>query len=331
MPKYLPMRLQEEVVFFLKNMANKISRRKLLQQLGMGAVGASMVSCTVPEAQVKSPVLRFAYLTDMHIKPGIGAEEGVKKCIDAVLKNEQPVDFFVNGGDLIMDALDKSEEETEEQWEVWRRIKSAYPDLKFYHCIGNHDVWGRTPDQEEFPGKAWVMREHGMDRPYYAFEQQGWHFIVLDSTQPKADGSWYTANLDPVQKDWLKKTLTEIPAEKPVLLISHIPILGATPFLDGDNAKTGNWVVPGAWMHTDAKSLINLFFEHPNVKVCLSGHIHLVETLIYQNVQYHCVGAVSGNWWSDEPYEQTYKGYGLVELYDDGTHTFKYVEFDRKS
>jgi 3',5'-cyclic-AMP phosphodiesterase len=69
-------------------MANRITRRKLLQQLGMGAVGASVVGCTVPETQDKSPVLRFAYLTDMHIKPGIGAEEGVKKCIDAILKNE---------------------------------------------------------------------------------------------------------------------------------------------------------------------------------------------------------------------------------------------------
>ncbi|RZS98621.1 metallophosphoesterase family protein [Cecembia calidifontis] len=313
-------------------MKNKISRRNLLHVLGLGAFSTSMLplSCAAPnqaDEKKQSPVLRFAYLTDMHIKPGLGAEEGVKNCINHILSKEEPVDFFVNGGDLIMDALDKNEEETEAQWAVWREIRATFPELKFYHCIGNHDVWGRTPQEEKFPGKAWVMKEHGMDSPYYSFESNGWHFIVLDSTHQKEDGSWYTAKLDMAQREWLEDTLKKIPSDKPIFIISHIPILGATPFLDGDNAKTGNWIVPGAWMHTDAKSLINLFFQHKNVKACISGHIHLVESLVYQNVHYHCSGAVSGNWWDDAPYEQTNKGYGLIELFEDGSHNFKYVEY----
>jgi 3',5'-cyclic AMP phosphodiesterase CpdA len=310
-----------------------ISRRKLLKLFGMGTVGAGMlpISCAVPNAKdetKRKPVLRFAHVTDMHIEPGIGAEEGVKKCIDYIREKEESIDFFVNGGDLIMDALDKTEAETEAQWAVWRKIRATYPDLKFYHCIGNHDVWGKTPHEEKYPGKAWVLKEHGMDSPYYAFESNGWHFIVLDSNHKKEDGTWYTAKLDTLQREWLEKTLKDIPSEKPIMIISHIPILGATPFLDGDNAKTGNWIVPGAWMHTDAKSLVNLFFNHKNVKVCISGHIHLVETLVYHDVHYHCSGAVCGNWWNDEPYELTNKGYALFELFEDGTHTFKYVEYD---
>ena len=310
-----------------------ISRRKLLKLFGLGTVGAGMlpISCAVPnfsEETKRKPVLRFAHLTDMHIESGIGAEEGVKKCIDYILEKEESIDFFVNGGDLIMDALDKTEAETEAQWTVWRKIRDAYPDLKMYHCIGNHDVWGKTPHEEKYPGKAWVLKEHSMESPYYSFESNGWHFIVLDSTHLKEDGTWYTAKLDTLQREWLEQTLKDIPSEKPIMIISHIPILGATPFLDGDNAKTGNWVVPGAWMHTDAKSLVNLFYDHKNVKVCISGHIHLVETLVYHDVHYHCSGAVCGNWWNDEPYELTNKGYALFELFEDGTHTFKYVEYD---
>lgn len=312
----------------------KLTRRKLLHALGLSPIGlgAFALACTsrsTSENKDKVPILRFAYLTDMHIEPGLGAEEGVKKCISHILNKEEPVDFFINGGDLIMDALDKSEGETEAQWAIWRKIKAEFPDLNFYHCIGNHDVWGRTPHEEKFPGKAWAMKEHGLEKPYYSFESKGWHFIVLDSTHQKEDGTWYTAKLDTVQREWLEKSLQNIPADKPVLIISHIPILGATPFLDGDNAKTGNWIVPGAWMHIDAKSLINLFFQHKNVKACISGHIHLVESLIYQNVHYHCCGAVSGNWWNDEPYEGTNKGYGLFELFADGNHTFKYVEYEK--
>jgi len=314
-------------------MKNKITRRNLLQVLGLGAVGAGIlpISCASPQVsdEIKNtPVLRFAHITDIHLLPDDLAESGVKKCIDQILTNEQPIDFFINGGDAIMDALGKNEQETEEQWAAWRKIIAAYPDLKMYHCIGNHDVWGKTPNEEKYPGKAWVLKEHGMDTPYYTFESKGWHFIVLDSTHKNDDGTWYTAKLDTSQRKWLEQTLKNIPVEKPILIISHIPILGASPFLDGDNAKTGTWIVPGAWMHTDAKSLVNLFYNHKNVKACISGHIHLVETLVYNDVHYHCSGAVSGNWWKEEPYEQTNKGYAVFELFDDGTHTFKYVEYD---
>jgi 3',5'-cyclic-AMP phosphodiesterase len=162
----------------------KLTRRKLLQTLGLGAIGVSAfpMACTssgTSKNKEKVPVLRFVHLTDMHIDPGIGAEEGVKKCIDHILSSEKPLDFFVNGGDLIMDALGKDEAETEAQWAIWRRIRAAYPELKFYHCIGNHDVWGKTPHVEKFPGKAWVLKEHGMDSPYYTFESNGWHFYCF--------------------------------------------------------------------------------------------------------------------------------------------------------
>ncbi len=313
-------------------MKKNISRRKLLKAAGWGALGSAIpLRNTLAQGNSKSgqePVLRFVHLTDMHIKPGIGAGEGVKKCIDHILENEAPIDFFVNGGDVIMDALGENEESVEAQWAVWRKIKSAYPELKFYHCIGNHDVWGAAPEGESFPGKAWAMKEHALENPYYTFDINGWHFIVLDSTHQKEDDSWYTAKLDSAQREWLEDTLIKIPADKPTLIISHIPILGATPFLDGDNARSGDWIVPGAWMHTDAKSLISLFHQHKKVKICISGHIHILESLLYNDVHYHCSGAVSGNWWNDEPYEFTHKGYGLFELFKDGTHTFKYVKYD---
>jgi 3',5'-cyclic-AMP phosphodiesterase len=314
-------------------MPKHLTRRKALQTLSLGALGATGISLACnPNADTssiqKKPILRIVHLTDIHLEPGEIPEVGLRKCIDYVLKNEPSVDFFINGGDLIMDALNKSEEEVEAQWEVWRKVKASYPELKFYHCVGNHDVWGLTPHEEKFPGKAWALKVHELQSPYYHFESKGWHFIVLDSTHQKEDGTWYTAKLDIQQRQWLESTLAKIPSDEPVLIVSHIPILGATPFLDGDNAKTGNWIVPGAWMHIDAKSLVNLFYQHPSVKVCISGHIHLVETLVYHGVHYHCSGAVCGNWWKDEPYELTHKGYGVIELFDDNSHSFNYVQFE---
>jgi len=307
-----------------------ITRRGILKLIGAGAVGTLMapMGCQMDKKSLKAPILRFAQLTDMHLLPDSPAEEGVKKCIRHLLSNEEKIDFIINGGDLIMDALDKNKQEVESQWEIWRNIKNSFPDLTFYHCLGNHDVWGLTPNIEKYQGKEWALRELGLESPYYHFETQGWHFIVLDSTHLRPDGRWYTAKLDLEQKQWFKNTLASIKSEEPILIISHIPILGASTFLDGDNLKNGDWVVPGAWMHTDAKELIKLFYQHKNIKLCISGHIHLLEKLVYNNVHYYCSGAVCGNWWENEPYEETNKGYAVIELFDDGSHTYKYVEFE---
>ncbi|GHB37779.1 metallophosphoesterase family protein [Mongoliitalea lutea] len=311
-------------------MKKSATRRSVLKKLGIGTAGSVMLSTAahgIPSSNDIEPILRIAHLTDMHLQPGEVSEAGVRKCLDQILRDEKPIDFFINGGDLIMDALREDEATTEAQWAVWRAIKKDYPQLKFYHCLGNHDVWGKTPVQEPYPGKAWALREHGLDRPYYSFSEKGWHFIVLDSTQQKPDGTWYTAKLDLAQRNWLEQTLQDIPSEEPILIVSHIPILGATPFLDGDNAESGDWVVPGAWMHIDAKSLINLFYKHKNIKSCISGHIHLVESLKYHDIMYHCSGAVCGNWWKDEPYELTDRGYAIMELFANGEHNYIYVNF----
>lgn len=304
------------------------SRRSWIKQGSLAALGALTLPGYSSNMSIKhqKPAVTLAHMTDMHLMPGNASEEGVRRCLDHIIQHSkhQP-DFIMSGGDLIMDALKRDKDEVEAQWAVWRNIKKDYTMLNFKHCIGNHDVWGKTNPTE---AKSWAQNELVLDHPYYHFSQNGWHFIVLDSTHMKPDNSWYTAKLDDKQYEWLEDTLKGIPSDDPILILSHIPILGATPFLDGDNAKSGDWKVPGAWMHTDAKKLINLFYNYKNVKVCLSGHIHLYEQLIYNNIYYYCNGAVSGNWWRKEPYEQTKNGYAYMELYDDGTHYHEYINFD---
>ena len=46
-------------------------------------------------------------------------------------------------------------------------------------------------------------------------------------------------------------------------------------FFDRHNERSGDWNVPGRWTHLDAREFKNLFRQHPQVKLCLSGHIHL--------------------------------------------------------
>jgi 3',5'-cyclic-AMP phosphodiesterase len=62
-----------------------------------------------------------------------------------------------------------------------------------------------------------------LQNPYYHFESKGWHFIVLDSTHIKEEGTFYTAKLDIQQRQWLESKLTEIPSNAPILIALHIP------------------------------------------------------------------------------------------------------------
>jgi hypothetical protein len=114
-----------------------------------------------------------------------------------------------------------------------------------------------------------------------------------------------------------------------VLVFSHIPIVSVTGFFDGKRVKSGAWEVPGSWLHTDARRLKDLFYQHKNVKLCLSGHMHTVDRVDYLGVTYLCNGAVSGAWWRGNYYE-TPPGYAVIDLYADGSFAHEYVTWGWK-
>ena len=85
--------------------------------------------------------------------------------------------------------------------------------------------------------------------------------------------------------------------------------------------------------HGDHKEMVDLFYKHKDKKInCISGHVHLLDSSVYNNVNYFCNGAVSGFWWNygDENsaqkywYRQTPPGYAILDLYEDGTMTSTY-------
>ncbi len=174
-----------------------------------------------------------------------------------------------------------------------------------------------------------ALQALGLDDRYYSFDRAGWHFVVLDSTHPREIESAmpYTGRLDEEQLAWLTADLAATPVATPVCIASHIPILCACEFFDGDLATTGNWVVPGAWMHIDAGRLRELFLAHPNVRACLSGHAHQHDRVDYLGVRYSCDGAVSGNWWHGS-YLNCPPSYVMVDFFADGSIETEFIAYD---
>ncbi|MCU0299045.1 MAG: metallophosphoesterase, partial [Candidatus Nanopelagicales bacterium] len=228
-------------------------------------------------------MLRVAHLTDIHVQPQQRAGEGMAACLRHLQQLADQPELILTGGDSIMDSLAADDARTRLQWDLWHKVLRDECSLPVRSCIGNHDVWGweksksKTTGNEPGWGKQRAVDMLRIDERYYTFAQGGWHFIVLDSTQPPPDGGeGYVAGVDEAQFDWLVRTLQAVPADSPVLVLSHIPILSASAILWAANAE-GNFQISGSLMHRDCLKLKDLFAQHPNVRLCLSGHLHLVD------------------------------------------------------
>ncbi|GAA3928057.1 metallophosphoesterase [Chitinophaga oryziterrae] len=294
-----------------------MDRRSILKNGGLLAAAsllAPAVRATEPEIKRK-PVLTIAHITDVHLRPEEGAPERFEKCLSAVKKHG--VDFILNGGDSILDASydDVKRERVTELWNIWDRCMETVKPYEVYSCLGNHDMWWKAPSKEdEMYGKAYVVKRLNISKRYYSFTKKGWHFVILDSNNENI-------SLDEEQFKWLENDLQQLVPGTPVLLMSHYPILGVTPSLVGGG-------------HSDHVKLKNLFYKHKDkVRICLSGHNHLSDNAVYNDIRYCCNGAVSGYWWgkgdkdSAGPgyYYETPPGYAILRLYEDGQVENEYI------
>jgi Icc protein len=298
-------------------------KRNTFLKSAVAIAGSPWLVSAINTGAVKRKPLRFAHLTDIHIKPGLIPESGMAKALQHVQQLKKKMDFIVNGGDAIMDALQADKEKTRIQWELFHKILRQENSLPVYHCIGNHDVWGwfikeNRPEQDTWYGKAWAVETLEMKKRYYSFAKGNWHFIVLDSTQLNPAGG-YIARLDEEQMYWFQEELKNVAPQKFICIISHIPVLSICAGLFFDKTEdNGDLRIQRNLMHTDFLELKKIFLKYPNIRTCISGHIHLQDEIEYLGVKYYCNGAVSGNWWNGA-YREFAPAYAVMELYDDGS------------
>ena len=298
-------------------------KRKEFLQSGLFAAGLSVLpnalAAKTPSAKRS---FRFAFMSDIHIKPGVKPEVGMAKALQHIQNLKPKVDFIINGGDSINDSLGATKESTQTQWDLFHKIMEKENRLPVYPCIGNHDVYGwfqKIPDSSNpLYGKNWALKALKMTERYYHFQKGKWHFMVLDSTQNNPAGG-YIGKIDEEQLVWLKKTLAEIPKDHFICMVSHIPILSICSSLFFDkNEANGDLMIKRNLMHTDFFALKKVFNQYPNIKACLSGHIHLQDEVHYHNISYFCNGAISGNWWGGA-FQEFDPAYAVFEFFEDGS------------
>jgi len=313
-----------------------LSRRDMFKLAGVGALAAAG---TPALARVGSPTraqgFRIAHLTDIHVQPERRADAGMAACLRHVNTAPRTPDLIITGGDQVMDTFDQGFDRSKALWDLWGKTLRDHNSLPVKHVLGNHDIWGwnkaksKCTGDEKGYGKAWACEQFGRDKSYTSLDAGGWRIILLDSVQPK--GSGYVGRLDDEQFAWLAAELAAAGAT-PVAIFSHIPIFSVCVYNDGAKKKDtpDDWFVSGGLMHSDANKIRKLFLKHPNVKLCVSGHIHQVDRVEFTGVTYICDGAVSGSWWKGRNAECD-EGYGLIDLHPDGTFTHEYVRYGWKA
>lgn len=299
-------------------------RRHFLTSAALATLAARL-----PAAAPAAAEFQFAFLTDIHVQPELGAADGFRQCLAAVEQLSVRPAFILTGGDLIMDALEVGPERIRTQFSLFDECLKR-TELPVHHTIGNHDVVGWSPRATVHPGeqdygKKIFAERYGRGQTYRSFDHEGWHFILLDSIGQNKESLDYEGWIDEAQLAWLRRDLAATGPLTPIIIASHIPFY-----------SVWHQVLKGPSFALDGKALVrNLFsfralFDAYNIQLVLSGHGHVVEKIEIGKVTYIQGGAVSGMWWKGPVFGKP-EGFGTVTCRRDGSWAWQYRDYGWKA
>ncbi|MEQ8523193.1 metallophosphoesterase [Gracilimonas sp.] len=286
------------------------SRRSFLKNVGISALGMGTFFNT---SKNNEESFRIVHLTDQHVTSRRQGHLGYKKCIESINSLEPSPDLVLMGGDMVFDGLYT---ELETYKESIRLYKSATDELRmpYYNCIGNHDVLGlssrrKVPADHPGIGKKMIMQEMGMEKDYYSFNHNGWHFVILNSIFEfeGENGPAYKAMIGEEQLDWLRYDLGDH-KDMPTIAVSHLAAFSHKGQINNDFEM----MAMSPFVLQDNIELRHVLERH-NVKALLQGHTHISEDFRFNDVWYITSQAASAAWWGGN-WLGFKPGYTVLEL-----------------
>ncbi len=263
----------------------------------------------------------FVFLTDIHLKPEMGAVEGFQMAIDTV--NAMHPDFVITGGDLIDDALRASPGRADSLFQLYKQMSGEFR-MPVYNAMGNHEHYGYTSDppvEPSDPDFGEGMFERQIGERYYAFDHKGWHFMVLEGTA-RSDGGGYEGRIEEEQMGWIRRDLENVDPATPIVLVTHIPLVSVMPQIQHGPLYADN---QGSLIINQQEVLAP--FRNMNLKLVLQGHLHALEEInLLDRVRFITGGAVCGYWWRTPDDSDLQEGFLQVKV-DGDDFTWKYVDY----
>lgn len=241
---------------------------------------------------ILTPII-FGHISDTQTRSGQHLK--IAQLISHLSKNIS-YNFLLNTGDIV-DIGGK-----EEHWFDFFNVAKNYgAKIPLIAAIGNHDYYqSRTEDTPELFQK--YLRWPGSEREgYYSLKFNHFELFIFNSNLHK---------LNPKQKEkqwaWLEKGLKENFENKITSIVSmHYPLISSSLWTLTDSSSR------------EMKKVMIPLFEKYKVKLVLSGHTHLYERSLKNEVNYIVAGPAGG-----VPSVQTYKNpYQVFSQWGDATFT----------
>ncbi len=246
----------------------------------------------------KRGAVRIGLVTDLHYadKAPAGSRHyretlGKLKEAASQFQSDRP-DFVVFQGDLIDSGKSLEQEKLHLQTVVHAISSIPYPK---YYVLGNHCV-----DQLK---KAEFLQGVGQKKSFYSFDQNGFHFVVLDSCF-KSDGTpygrknftWTDANIPPEELAWLQTDLKK--TTFPTIVFAHQPL----DLKDTDSHAVKN-----------SSEVRKVLEQSGKVAAVFQGHSHHNKYSEIKGIHYcTMVAMVEGSGLDNN-------GYSTLDVYEDGS------------
>ena len=252
----------------------KQTRRTALKTIGT-SIGATSVAFSLPvsaklfPAGVSRKPIRLGVIADLHGGLAVDAEAR----LDAFLKAMADIecDALVQLGDFAF---------PNKKYQPFAdKFNAAHENT--IHVIGNHEFDFDLTREDCF--KSW-----GMESAYYRRDIENLRLIVLDGNETGSPSqSGYPSYIGAKQKEWLDEELNT--ADRPVLLLSHQPLAGASAI-------------------QNAPEIQKLLTRHrEKLLLCINGHSHVDSLLQVDGVNYLHVNSASYYWVGGETRMAHYK------------------------
>ncbi len=287
---------------------------------GCQARRAESPSTAVVRTAAAPPDFSVVFLSDPHVFDRLGAARGCALAVDHALSRPRPPELVITGGDLAFDVLKTDQAAADAQYDLFEEALASVS-VPIHHTLGNHDVLGLYEESGLSPssrlfGKRYFMHRFDLERTYYSFDHEQWHFVVLD-TIGMVDRS-YRGWVDEEQLAWLDDDLAA--ANRPTVVVGHIPLF--SNFFEWRQGT--EQAIPAGIAVVNAHQVAAILMRHP-VKLVLAGHLHVVESYRFRGIEFANLGAVSGNWW-EGPRDGFEEGYSVLEFRGNEV-SWRYVDY----
>jgi len=217
----------------------------------------------------KNGLVRIGMCTDVHLPTMHDPEYRITKFIDA-MKTEKP-DFIIELGDF-----GTPDPKYSSLFDIW----NSFPGDR-HHVIGNHEMDGGFSLEQ-------ALAYRKMNKSYYSFDKNGFHFIVLDGNdKPDSSAKGYKQFIGPEQVTWLMEDLAG--TSYPVILFSHQGLVlyhGA-----GEDYGVQNYGEMQGILESHNRA-------NPGKKViaCFNGHTHYDYAENINGIWYITITSMSYHW-----------------------------------